>query len=190
MATLIKLRRNFTAAAAPATLTEGELAVNPTDRKLFVGPSGGGGPIDLSPSATASLEGRIRQATTAEVRSCATGNLAVTAGSIEAAAAAVALTDAATIAVDWDAFINSTVTLAGNRSLGNPTNGQPGTWRRLQLTQDATGIRTLAYGNQYQHPGGVEPVLSTTANAVDTLYIYCRTTSIFEVHVGGLGWAV
>lgn len=108
---------------------------------------------------------------------------------IASASAAVGLSDGATIALNWNLGVNFSVTLAGNRTLGNPSNGQPGTWRRIQVTQDGTGSRTLAYGGNYRHPGGTAPVLSTAAGAVDTLYIYCRTASIFEVHVGGLAWA-
>jgi len=138
-----------------------------------------------SPSETA--VGVYDMATDAEIRAAASGAHAIMAADLETAAAAVALTDAATVAVDWDSGINFTVTLGGNRTLGNPTNGQPGTWRRIQVTQDGTGSRTLAYGNQYVFPGGTEPVLTTAAASVDVLYIYCRTSSIFEVSAG-LDW--
>lgn len=140
-------------------------------------------------AASEATPGLVDMATNAEIWGGTTGAHAVMAEDLGTAAAAQALTDAATVAVDWSAGINFTVTLGGNRTLGNPTNGVPGTWRRIQVTQDATGSRTLAYGNQYVHPGGADAVLSTAANAVDTLYIYCRTTSIFELHVGGLAWA-
>jgi hypothetical protein len=143
----------------------------------------------IKQAASETLAGVLELATDAEIRASSAGGLALTAADLETAAAPVALTDAATVAVDWASGINFTVTLAGNRTLGNPTNGKPGQWRRVQITQDATGSRTLAYGGQYLHPGSTEPVLSTAANAVDTLYIYCRTTSLFEVHVGGKAWA-
>lgn len=96
----------------------------------------------------------------------------------------VALTDAATIAVAWTAAENFTVTLAGNRTLALPTGGQPGTWRRIQITQDGTGGRTLAFASGYVAPGGIGSVtLSTAAGAVDVVSIYCRTTSVFEVYI-------
>jgi hypothetical protein len=140
-------------------------------------------------AATEGTPGLVDMATDGEIRSAASGAHAIMAEDMETAAAAVALTDAATVAVDWDTGINFTVTLGGNRTLGNPTNGQPGTWRRLQITQDGTGSRTLAYGNQYVFSGGSEPVLSTAIGAIDVLYIYCRTASIFEVYSGGFAWA-
>lgn len=121
------------------------------------------------------------KATAAEVRSSAAGNLYVAAEIIESASALVALTDAATIAVDWDTGIVFSVTLGGNRTLGNPTNGQPGTWRTIIVTQDGTGSRTLAYGANYKHPAGTAPTLTTDIAAVDVLSILCVTSSLFYV---------
>jgi hypothetical protein len=139
--------------------------------------------------ATESQAACVEMATDAEVRAATAGAKAVMAEDLQTAAAAVALTDSSTIAVNWASGINFTVTLEGNRTLGNPSNGIPGTWRRIQITQDGSGSRTLAYGGQYVFSGGSEPVLTTTASAVDVLYIYCRTASIFEVYVGGYAWA-
>lgn len=79
----------------------------------------------------------------------------------------VALTDAATVATDASLSNTFTVTLGGNRTLGNPTNLTNGciyTWR---VRQDATGSRTLAYGSKFKWPGGTTPVLTTTASATD-----------------------
>lgn len=101
--------------------------------------------------------------------------------------APVALTDATTVAIDWDAGLNLTVTLAGNRILGFPTNLNPGTWRRLEITQDATGSRTLDLTTTgYYAARGTAPTISTTANAVDVLYLYCRTSSIVEIYSSAL----
>lgn len=80
----------------------------------------------------------------------------------------VALTDASTISVDASLSNVFTVTLAGNRTLGNPTNLGQGTYIFI-ITQDGTGSRTLAYGGNYKFPGGTVPTLTTTANAVDIL---------------------
>tara|TARA_Y100000310_G_scaffold211893_1_gene212624 strand:- start:1400 stop:1798 length:399 start_codon:yes stop_codon:yes gene_type:complete len=80
----------------------------------------------------------------------------------------VALTDGANISVDASAGNFFTVTLAGDRTLDNPTNLGVGYYTFI-VTQDGTGARTLAYGNDYRFPGSVEPVLSTSANAVDTI---------------------
>ncbi len=80
----------------------------------------------------------------------------------------VALTDAATIATNAALGNVFTVTLAGNRTLGAPTNavaGQQATWL---VTQDGVGGRTLNVANAaFLWPGGVEPVLSTGAGDKD-----------------------
>lgn len=145
--------------------------------------------VALKQTADETNTGVVDMATDAEIRAATSGAHGIMAEDLETAAAPVTLTDAATIAVDWDTFINGVVTLGGNRTLGNPTNGQPGTWRRIQFNQDGTGSRTITWSNQYVHPGGTDAVLSTAASAVDTIYIYCRSSTVFEVHVGGKAWA-
>ena len=92
----------------------------------------------------------------------------VTPKSVADAAALVALTDAATIAVDLATGTNFIVTLAGNRTLGAPTNAKPGMSGTILIKQDATGSRTLAYNTAWL-PFGSTPALSTAANAVDLL---------------------
>jgi hypothetical protein len=89
----------------------------------------------------------------------------------------VSLTDAATITVDMSTFINATVTLAGNRALGNPTNTKNGQSGVIEIVQDATGSRTLSYGANWEFAGGTAPTLSTTANASDALYYTVRSSS-------------
>lgn len=85
--------------------------------------------------------------------------------------APVALTDAATIAVDLAAGINFTVTLAGNRTLANPANQIAGRSGLVIVRQDATGSRTLSFAADWKFQGGV-PSLSTGANAVDIVAWY------------------
>lgn len=89
----------------------------------------------------------------------------------------VALSDGATITPDFAAGNNFSVTLGGNRTLANPTNltaGQAGT---IVVTQDGTGSRTLAYGNQWKFPGGTAPTLTTAANSVDVIAYYAESAS-------------
>lgn len=81
----------------------------------------------------------------------------------------VTLTDAATITVDASLSNVFSVTLGGNRTLGNPTNLISGGTYIIHIDQDGTPPRTLAYDTLYKFPGGTTPVLSTTANAKDTL---------------------
>ena len=79
----------------------------------------------------------------------------------------VALTDAATIATDASLSNTFTVTLGGNRTLGNPANMTNGAIYNWRVRQDGTGSRTLAYGSKFKWPGGTAPTLTTTANATD-----------------------
>lgn len=83
--------------------------------------------------------------------------------------ARVALTDAANIATDSSLGNVFSVTLAGNRTLDNPTNLVDGGTYSWIVTQDGTGSRTLAYGALFKWPGGTVPVLSTAAGAVDLI---------------------
>ena len=89
------------------------------------------------------------------------------------------LTDGANISVDLGANQNFTVTLAGNRTLDNPTNKVVGQTGSIFIVQDATGSRTLSYGTDYEFSGGTAPTLTTTAAAVDRIdYIVRSSTSI------------
>jgi hypothetical protein len=80
------------------------------------------------------------------------------------------LVDGATIA--WNLATQgpaAQVTLAGNRTLANPSGLVAGASYVLIVRQDATGGRTLSYGSAYKWPGGTAPALSTAAGAVDVL---------------------
>ena len=94
----------------------------------------------------------------------------------------VALTDAATIAVDLSLGNNFSVTLGGNRTLGDPSNVTAGQSGVIVVTQDGTGSRTLAYGGtKYKFAGGTAPTLTTTAAAVDVLAYYCESATRITV---------
>lgn len=94
---------------------------------------------------------------------------------------ATSLTDGASIAWDLDSNQVADVTLAGNRTLANPTNMVNGGTYILRVIQDATGGRTLAYGGGYKWAGGAAPILSTAPNAVDLLTFYSDGTSMYGV---------
>lgn len=89
----------------------------------------------------------------------------------------VALTDAATIAVDLSLGNFYSVTLGGNRTLGAPTNQAAGQSGVIVVTQDGTGGRTLAYNAVWKWPGGTAPTLTTAANAVDVIAYYVESGS-------------
>ena len=113
---------------------------------------------------------------------------ALTADAVYDAMAEVTLTDAATVSVDMAAFINAKVTLAGNRTLGAPTNPKVGQTGRIRIIQDATGSRTLAFHANWKFKGGVDPTVSAAAAAYDTLeYDVVDATTILADLIKG--WA-
>jgi len=93
------------------------------------------------------------------------------------------LTDAATIAVDASLGNDFTVTLGGNRTLGNPTNSVNGQKIVFAIRQDGTGSRTLALGADYRLGTDITAVtLSTAANKTDYLGVrYNGTDSKWDV---------
>ena len=93
----------------------------------------------------------------------------------------VALTDAATVAVDLSLGNNFTLTLAGNRTLGAPTNVTAGQSGVIVVTQDSTGSRTLAYNSVYKFAAGTAPTLTTTGSAVDVLAYYVESSTRITV---------
>ena len=99
--------------------------------------------------------------------------------------AITALTDGATITPDFDDGNNFSVTLAGNRTMANPTNLAAGQSGSIFITQDGTGSRTLAWGSYWDFTTGTAPTLTTTAGAVDRVDYIVRTTgSIHAVFTG------
>ena len=117
-----------------------------------------------------------------------TADRILTTDQVWSAGALVTLTDAATIAVDMSTFVNATVTLGGNRTLGSPTNEKVGQSGAIVIVQDGTGSRTLAYGSEWKFAGGVAPVLSTAAGSVDVLFYMVRATG-FVLASLTKGWA-
>jgi hypothetical protein len=97
----------------------------------------------------------------------------------------VALTDGATITPDFATGNNFSVTLAGNRTLANPTNLTAGQSGVIVVTQDATGGRTLAFGSNWKFPGGTAPTLTTTADAVDVIAYYVESSSRITARLVG-----
>jgi hypothetical protein len=97
--------------------------------------------------------------------------------------APVALTDAATIATDASLGTHFTVTLAGNRTLGNPTNPTHGQRCIWEITQDATGLRTITLGSAFALGTSIAAVtLTTTASKTDFIgAIYNSTAGKWRV---------
>lgn len=133
---------------------------------------------NLKQSATTSATGVVEKAVDSEVRACASDKY-ISADLIESASAGVALSDGTTVAMDWDSGINFTLIVTDNRTIGNPTNGQPGTWRTILVQGNSGASRTLSFGNQY---GGTLPTITDcTSTQKYLLMIFCKTSTQFLV---------
>ncbi len=120
----------------------------------------------------------LDETTTAQYRAN-TADKALSTDQVWAAADYVALTDAATVAVDMSLGFNFSVTLGGNRTLGAPSSTKNGQTGAIVITQDGTGSRTLAYHANWKFAGGTDPTLSTAAGSIDVLfYQVVSSTSI------------
>lgn len=103
--------------------------------------------------------------------------------------AVVALLDGATVTVDASLGNVFTVTLAGNRTLADPSNPVDGQEIRVNVTQDATGSRLLSYGAAYDFGAAGAPTLSTGAGKVDILrFGYVSALSKWCYLGSGLGF--
>jgi hypothetical protein len=99
-----------------------------------------------------------------------------------ARATITSLTDAASIASNFDTAQNFAVTLGGNRTLANPSNIDPGQTGSIFVVQDGTGGRTLSFGSYWKFAGGTAPTMSTGAAAVDRIdYVVQTSTAIHAV---------
>src|SRR3954471_7795433 len=93
-----------------------------------------------------------------------------------------ALTDAATVAVDWNNSVNQYVTMAGNRTFtfSNPVSGAI---YRLTIIQDSTGSRLATFPSSVKWAGGSAPTLTVTAAYRDVLEFYYDGTYYRDVSI-------
>ena len=61
--------------------------------------------------------------------------------------------------------------LAANRVLGNPSNGQVGTWRTVRVAGNDATLRTLTFGNQYT--GALPTLIDINSGKQYLLSIFC-----------------
>lgn len=152
-------------------------ALGPPDPEEWVGPTGPAG-------ATGATGPQGPPGATGPAGSSGAGLGVVNIWSAAQRGAVVTLTDAATVASDFSLGNNFTVTLAGNRTLGLPTNLVAGQAGQIVVKQDATGARTLAYNSVWKFRSGAPPVLSTPAGALDILSYYVVDAVTIAVSVG------
>jgi hypothetical protein len=95
------------------------------------------------------------------------------------------LTYAATVTLNAALGSASTLILTGNAIIANPINLVVGAYI-MKIVQDATGSRTVTWGTAWKFPGGVVPVLSTTANAVDIISAYSDGTNMYASYMRGM----
>lgn len=141
---------------------------------------------DVAETITFTVDLTEIEASSSEMWVGTSSSKAVTPKKIFDAAVTQDLVDGATITIDGNAGFNFRVTLAGNRTLANPTNMKTGQSGVIIVTQDATGGRTLTYGSNWRFPGGAASggVLSTAANAVDVISYYVRSDGTILANIG------
>jgi len=116
--------------------------------------------------------------TVAGVASATDGHV-IEAGHLRTVSESVALSDAATVALDWTSAINFTLTITADRVIGNPTNGIPGTWRTILVQGDDGTARTITFDTEYL---GDVPTITDCTNLVwYLLMVYCVATDHFVV---------
>lgn len=107
------------------------------------------------------------------------------------APAVVALTDAATIAVDASLGNDFRVTLGASRTMGNPSNSTDGQQIIFQITQGSGGSAAITWGSGYEFSVELpQPTLSTTAGQTDLLgFIYnaAKGKWLLAAFVNGFG---
>jgi len=169
MASIIQVRRDTASAwtSANPTLASGELGLETDTDKLKLGDGS---------TAWTSLSyytlGTVGYSSLSAAQTFTAGQR----GEI------TALTDATSITTDLALSNNFSVTLAGNRTLANPTNIVAGQAGSIFITQDGTGSQTLAYGTYFKFVGGTAPTLSTAAASVDRIdYVVASATKIHAV---------
>ncbi len=104
--------------------------------------------------------------------------------------AIVVLTDGATITPNTSLGDVFRVTIAGNRTIAAPSNTPvDGQKIRMEITQDATGSRTLTWNAIYDWGTAGAPTLTTTAGKTDLIeFAYNATAAKLYAYKVALGF--
>lgn len=101
------------------------------------------------------------------------------------AADPVTITYGATVALDFNTFINGKITLTGNITFDAPTNLKKGQGGVIEVIQDGTGSRLATWNAAFIFEGGTDLVLSTAASSRDLIsYYICDDDKVFVAFVG------
>lgn len=122
-------------------------------------------------------------ATAAEILAASINVKTITPAGWKAALVRFALTDGATVTPSGASGLDFSWTIAGNRTLAAITNTYPGARGSIEITQDGTGSRILAWAAVWKRSGGL-PVLSTAASAKD--YIQYEVVTVDGSNVATL----
>lgn len=93
------------------------------------------------------------------------------------AAAFEGLTDAATIAIDMSLLFNMSVSIAGNRTLGNPSNTKVGQSGCIAVTASG-GTRTLQKGSNWKSNDITWPISIASGTTTYVFYFVFSSTVI------------
>jgi hypothetical protein len=106
-----------------------------------------------------------------------------------AASNIVTLTDGETITPDFTLGNNFQVTIAATRNLANPTGVTTGQSGVIFIQQNDTGGYSLSYGTSWDFASATAPTLITTANALNALPYFARSTTSIVVGsvISGIG---
>lgn len=109
-----------------------------------------------------------------------TSNRILTTDIVWDAAAAVGLSDAATIALDMSTFLNASVSIAGNRTLGNPTNTKVGQSGVLAITASG-GTRTINKGSSWKSVSDITWPVSIASGQILYIFYFVYSSSVILV---------
>ena len=175
MATIIT-KNSSTASAVPlaADLTQGELAVNVTDKKLYTKNSGGsvvqvGGDVTLTGTETLTN----KTLTTPTLTNPTVTNYVETPYSANSGTAITLALTNGTVQI---------ITLTGNATITMPT-ATSGKSFIMYLKQDATGSRTVTWST-VKWAGGTAPTITSTASRQDILSFFSDGKNWYGVVVG------
>jgi hypothetical protein len=91
-----------------------------------------------------------------------------------------ALTDGATIAVNWNNGVNQYVSFAGSRTF-TFSNGVAGSIYSITITQAGSGSYTATWPSTVEWPGGTAVDLTDTVGRTDQVFFYFDGTYYYQM---------